>query len=150
VNHFRSINSSTGNSPEWTAVGDDANIDNKISAKGTGKVKPQGAVLGKEVVLTPGANVATNASLGSTYTLVPAQNFTLDNPTNSESGQKILYRIKQDGTGSRVMTLGANFRLGTDITDTTLSTAASTVDYMGVVYNSTDAKWDVVLFIKGF
>lgn len=65
-------------------------------------------------------------------------------------GQAVRIRFKQDGTGSRLLTLDAKFRLGTDIASVTLTTTASKTDYLGVVYHSTDDKYDVVAFVKGF
>lgn len=101
-------------------------------------------------VLTPGATVTIDASTGDYFTLVPAQAFTLASPTNPTHGQRIMVRIKQDGVGGRVLTLGAAFRLGTDIPTVVLSTIASKTDYIGAVYDGTDTKWDVVAFTKGF
>lgn len=102
------------------------------------------------VTLTPGTTVATDASLGSRFRLTPAQNFTLSNPTNPTDGQMCIWEIIQDGTGSRVMTLGSVFALGTDITAVTLTTTASKRDFMGAIYNSTATKWFVIAFVKGY
>lgn len=109
-----------------------------------------GRQLNTPVALTPAASVAVNAALGNDFTLVADQDFTLANPTNPSAGQKILFAIRQDGTGSRVMTLGSAFRLGTDISSVVLTTAANKTDYLGVRYNATDAKWDVLAFVKGY
>ena len=92
----------------------------------------------------------TDWSTGSHFRLSPTASFTLANPTNPQPGQRVVYEIRQDGTGGRAITLGSNFRLGTDITAVTLSTAANKTDYLGCIYNATDAKFDVVMFIKGF
>jgi hypothetical protein len=103
--------------------------------------------------LTPGASPAIDASLSDTFTLVPNQNFSLPNPTNPTNGQRIIIRIKQDATGSRLLTsFGSKWRGGADIplTDVVLSTAANAVDYLGAYYNSTDDKWDVIAFTKGY
>jgi len=101
-------------------------------------------------VLTPGASVTIDAATGDYFTLVPAQAFTLANPTNPTNGKRIVVRIKQDGTGTRILTLGSAFRLGVDIPTVVLSTAAGKVDYIGAIFDSTDAKWDIVAFTKGF
>lgn len=98
------------------------------------------------VVLTPGATVTIDASLSDYFTLVPAQAFTLANPTNPTNGKRILVRIKQDAVGGRVMTLGAAWRLGGDIPTAVLSTVANKVNYLGAVYDTTDAKWDILAF----
>jgi hypothetical protein len=74
----------------------------------------------------------------------------LANPTNAVHGQKLVWRIKQDATGGRILTLGAKFRLGTDIPSAVLSTGVNKVDYLGAVYDATDDKWDVIAFVKGY
>ena len=70
--------------------------------------------------------------------------------TGAQDGQRLVLEFTQDGTGSRVLTLGSMFRFGTDITAVTLSTAANKTDKIGVIYNTTAAKFDVVAYIKGF
>jgi hypothetical protein len=102
------------------------------------------------VDLTPGATVATDASLGTYFRLAAAQNFTLSNPTGMIDGQRCLWEIKQDATGSRVLTLGSDFIFGADLTSITLSTAANKRDLIGAIYNATLAKWLVTAFTKGF
>ena len=72
------------------------------------------------------------------------------NPTNPTSGKRIIWRIKQDATGGRTITLGNKFRLGTDITSVVLTTSPSITDYIGAIYNAQDDKWDVIAFVKGF
>jgi hypothetical protein len=100
--------------------------------------------------LTDGANIATDASLGSEFRVTLAGNRTLDNPTNPTDAQRAVWRFKQDATGSRTITLGSKFRLGADISAVTLSTTANKIDYMGAIYNLTDDKWDVVAFVTGY
>jgi len=100
-------------------------------------------------VLTSGSAVAVDASLSNTFGLTAATNFTLSNPTNAVDGQRIMFIIRQDATGSRVMTLDTKFRFTNQVTAAVLSTAAAKVDYLGVVYNATDDKFDVVAFTRG-
>lgn len=102
------------------------------------------------VVLTDAATIATDCSLGSTFTVTLAGNRTLGAPTNPTDGQRCIWRFKQDVTGTRTITLNAVFRLGTDISAVTLTTTASKTDYIGAIYNSADTKWDIVAFIKGY
>lgn len=102
------------------------------------------------VTLTDAATIATNASLGNYFRVTLAGNRTLGNPTNPTDGQKAIWEIIQDATGSRTLTLGSAFALGTTITSTTLTTTASKRDFLGAVYNSTAAKWYVIAFTKGF
>jgi hypothetical protein len=66
-------------------------------------------------------------------------------------GQRCLLEVIQDGTGGRLLTFaGTNTRYGTDITSFTLSTAASKIDRIGMIYNSTTDKYDVIAIVKGF
>jgi hypothetical protein len=102
------------------------------------------------VSLIDGATISTNASLGNVFTVTLGGNRTLANPTNPTNGKRVIWRFKQDGTGGRTITLGSNFRFGTDITSVVLSTAPNTTDYFGAIYNSLDSKWDVIAFIKGY
>lgn len=90
--------------------------------------------------------VATDASLGTVFTISATDDFTLSNPTNAYNGQKIIWRIKQDGDGARVITLGNKFTVASEIGEVVLSTAAHTVDYLGAIYNAGDDTFEVVAF----
>jgi len=100
--------------------------------------------------LTPGASVAVDAATGSVFDLTCAQNFTLSNPTNPTSGQKVIFRIEQGGAGSFVITLDTKFRVPTDLTGFLLSTAVGTHDILGFIYNLADDKWDMTGITKGY
>ena len=102
------------------------------------------------MLLTDGASIATDSSLGNVFYVTLGGNRILSNPTNSTSGKRIIWRIKQDATGGRTITLDTKFRLGTDITSVVLSTSPSITDYIGAIYNAQDDKWDVIAFVKGF
>lgn len=79
------------------------------------------------VALTPGTTVSWNMNTAPNATLTPAQNFTLSNPTNAVAGGSGMLTITQDGTGTRVITWGSNYRFAGG-TKFVLSTAASSVD----------------------
>ena len=64
----------------------------------------------RPVILTPGVTVNTDAALSNNFTLTAAQNFTLANLTNLTDGMILNFRIKQDATGSRVVTWGSKFK----------------------------------------
>lgn len=65
-----------------------------------------------------------------------------NNPSGTPTqGQAILIRIKDDGT-ARALTYGSQFRAIGVILPTT--TVLSKTLYMGVVWNATDSKWDMV------
>ena len=102
------------------------------------------------VALADAATVLTDSTLGDIYTLTTTQNFTMANPTNAVNGKKIIYKIKQDGTGSRVITWGSDFRGSTDLTLPTLTTTANYVDYVGFIYDASVAKWNCLAKNQGF
>jgi len=102
------------------------------------------------VALTDAANIATDASLGNTFTVTLGGNRNLSAPTNPTNNQKIVYKITQDGTGNRTLTFDAVFRFGLDVLSPTLSTGAGKTDYIGFIYNSAATKWDCLAVSKGF
>jgi len=85
--------------------------------------------------------VDTDVSDFATIT-AQAEGLTIAAPTGSPvEGQKLIIRIKDDGS-ARAITFNAIFRaLGVTLPTTTVS---SKIIYLGLVYNSTDTKWDVV------
>jgi hypothetical protein len=71
-----------------------------------------------------------------------AAGLTIANPTGTAvDGHGILIRIKDNGT-ARALTWGAKFRAFNDALPTT--TVISKTTYVGVIYNLTDDKWDVL------
>jgi len=71
-----------------------------------------------------------------------ATGLTLSNPTGTfKEGQALMIRIKDNGT-ARSITFGSNYRaIGVTLPTTTV---ISKTLYLGIIYNSTDAKWDVL------
>lgn len=90
--------------------------------------------------------VATDGSLGKTFNISATSDFTLSNPTNAHDGQTFVWRVKQDGTGSRLITLDTKFTVCSEVSSVVLSTAASAIDYIGAKYNETDDKFEVIAF----
>ena len=67
---------------------------------------------------------------------------TLANPTGTWSeGQSLMIRIKDDAT-ARAITWDTNYR-AVGITLPTTTTLSKTT-YVGLIYNSTDTKWDAI------
>lgn len=108
---------------------------------------------GGVVALTDAATIAVDASLGNTFRVTLGGNRTMGVPTNPTNGQRIMFEIIQDGTGSRTITFSGGaggFSYGTDITGVTLTTTASKRDFVGAVYNSTANTWYIIAFVKGY
>ena len=102
------------------------------------------------VTLTDSTPVSVDASQGSIFDLTTTQSFTLSNPTNPTSGQKIVFRILQDSTGGRVITLDTKYRVPSDLTGFLLSTAGDTMDILGFIYNLSNDTWDMTGITKGY
>lgn len=66
----------------------------------------------------------------------------LANPTGTwDEGQPLMIRIKDNGT-ARAITFDTNYRaIGVTLPTTTV---ISKTTYLGIIYNSTDTKWDVI------
>lgn len=121
--------------------------------------------------LTPAAiNVAVNAALAALSaqsTVAATTSSTVIAPAASASvvvavsanttltigtgyaGQMLRLEIKQDGTGSRLVTLGAGIDFGADIASFTASTAASARDLLQFI-NSGGTTWMLVAVSHGF
>ena len=67
---------------------------------------------------------------------------TLANPTGTfAEGQALMIRIKDNGT-AQAITFGSNYRaIGVTLPTTTI---ANKILYLGIIYDSIDAKWDVL------
>jgi hypothetical protein len=94
------------------------------------------------VALTDAATIAVDANLGDFFTVVLGGSRTLGAPTNAASGRKILFRFRQDATGSRVLSFNAAYRFPGGVTPL-LSTVAAKTDYLAFVYNAVDSTWDM-------
>ncbi|HWZ65821.1 MAG TPA: hypothetical protein VNX65_03410 [Patescibacteria group bacterium] len=103
--------------------------------------------------LTDAATIVTNANTGSMFRVTLGGNRTLSVPTNPTDGQRVIWELIQDATGSRTITLASGtggFQLGTDVSSIVLSTTANKRDFMGAIYNSTAQLWYVIAFVKGY
>lgn len=134
----------------WSQI---ANIKGATGAQGatgnTGNTGPSGTNAAV-FVLTDATSITTDASLGNLATVTLGGNRTMANPTNPTSGQKLIYRILQDGTGSRTLTWGAAFRFGVDIPQPTLTTTPNKTDYLAFAYNAASSTWDCVGVSRGY
>ena len=90
---------------------------------------------GEVTALTDASSIATNLALSNTFSVTLAGNRTLANPTNTVAGQSGSIFITQDGTGSRTLAFGTNFKFVAG-TAPTLSTTAASVDRIDYVVAS--------------
>lgn len=132
---------SDGTSTGWTVRNNIYNCgSNALVLAGTNNIATAAGV----VALTDGASIATDATLGDTFTVTLGGNRALANPTNGTNGQRIIYAIKQDATGSRLLSFGTAFRFSRSYGVPVLSTAPGTIDYFSFEYNATNATWDAL------
>ena len=88
-----------------------------------------GQVVGTPVTLTDATSIALDLATGNNFTVTLTGNRTLENPTNTVVGQTGQIYVIQDGTGSRTLAFGSNYKFskGTAIT---ISTSTSSVDLL--------------------
>lgn len=100
--------------------------------------------------LTDGVTITPNFTSTEVLTVTLAGNRTMAAPTGvAVDGQKIMFKIKQDATGTRTITWNAIYRFSGG-TAPTLTTTASKTDYIGFQYNLADVKWDGIAERLGF
>lgn len=129
-------------------IGDDPVINVTIAQMTGGYLSPVSNIT--VINLVDQATLQTNAALGNQFNVTIAGDRILGNPTGGIPGQKVVWRIKQDNTGSHVLTLDSKFRLGANIPAVTLSTTPNAVDYIGAIYDAIDDRWDIVAFSRQF
>jgi hypothetical protein len=78
------------------------------------------------VALTDGATITPDFNAGRVFSVTLGGNRTLANATNQAAGQSGIIIVKQDGTGSRTLAYGANYKFAGGAP--TLTAAASAID----------------------
>ena len=84
------------------------------------------------VSLTDAASIAIDFNAGQNFAVQLTDNRTLENPTNCVPGQTGSIFVIQDGTGSRTLSFGANYKFpgGTAPTLSTGASACDRIDYI--------------------
>tara|TARA_Y100000114_G_scaffold97137_1_gene90449 strand:+ start:85 stop:645 length:561 start_codon:yes stop_codon:yes gene_type:complete len=90
------------------------------------------------VSLTDAASIAIDFNAGQNFAVQLTDNRTLENATNCVPGQTGSIFVIQDGTGSRTLSFGANYKFpgGTAPTLSTGASAADRIDY--ITFTSTN------------
>lgn len=95
--------------------------------------------------------INTPANSGQIFDITLSGNGLLANPTGGADGQTVRWRISQDGTGNRQLSLGNKFRVPSTATSPLpVSTASGAMDILAATYDSGRDKWDVVAFVPGY
>ena len=85
--------------------------------------------------LSDGATITPDFAVANNFSVTLGGNRTLANPTNLTAGQSGVIVITQDGTGSRTLAYGSNFKFPGG-TAPTLTTTASAVDVLAYYVES--------------
>jgi hypothetical protein len=88
--------------------------------------------------LTDGATITPNFALANNFSLTIGGNQTLANPTNLVAGQSGVILITQDGTGSRTLAYGSNWKFAGGAAPI-LTTTPAAVDALVYYVNSSSA-----------
>lgn len=112
-----------------------------------GRISFKQASRGKWFALTDGATITPDVLNSDFQYVTLGGNRTLAAPLNPPTStnlyvSRLLFRIRQDGTGSRTLTWNAIYRFPQGVTPVLTTTAAKT-DYFSFVFNEVDTKWDL-------
>ena len=142
--HVNAANEITAITEKTTVANIDEFIIEDSGASFVKKSIKRKAIVNPITITTASTATLTIDSDVNDFIVVTAQAeaLTIAAPTGTPvEGQKVIVRIKDDGS-ARGITFNAIFRaIGVTLPTTTV---ASKITYLGLVYNSTDTKWDIV------
>jgi len=121
-------------------------IDNPTLLGGTSTASLDIAV----ETITYAGTMAVDAATSNKKYIVLTGNSTISNPTNPVNGRMLMFRLRQDATGSRTITWGSNYRFRGDLilANIVLSTTPAMIDRIAFEYDVTDDRWDAVSFLR--
>lgn len=115
------------------------------------RTTPPRSIVATTTTLTYAATLVTDAELADIFDVTLTGNATLANPTNPTDGRTLRWRIKQDATGNRAVTLGNKFVIPSSATTPLpFSTAANKVDLLAATYHEARDRWDIIAFVMGY
>jgi hypothetical protein len=117
------------------AIGTDVQAYDVDTAKTDVAQSFSAAQRGTISALTDGATITPNFALANNFSVTLGGNRTLANPTNLTAGQHGVIVITQDGTGSRTLAYGSNFKFPAGSAPT-LTTTANAVDVLAYYVES--------------
>lgn len=150
LNTLAAANGLVANQPYWltdesrvvvaTSVSAYSDVPNGTDLAGKAPKLPQGQTITSSATVTP--------TFADDYVVVSAQAaaLALANPTGTAAEEwGISIRIKDNGT-ARAITFGTNYRaVGVTLPTTTV---AGKWLRLGIIWNATDSKWDVVAVVQ--
>jgi hypothetical protein len=109
-----------------------------------------GAVAPTVVNLVDAPTVAVDASLGNDFRLTLGGNRTMGNPSNSVSGQQIIFQITQGAGAPHILTWGSAYEFSNGLPAPILSSTAGQTDLLGFIYYAANRTWLFAAFVNGF
>lgn len=100
-----------------------------------------------DTTLTDAATIATDASTGNVFKVTLGGNRTLGAPSNLSAGATYIWRVTQDGTGSRTLAYNAVFKWPGG-TAPTLTTTAGALDIISGVSDGTNVYCTSILDVR--
>jgi len=94
-------------------------------------------------------SIVIDAKLGEVFDVTLSGDTVLENPINPTNGKTIKFRVVQDGTGNRAVTLGSKFNVPS-MAGVQWSTDPDKMDILTATYHEGRDKWDISLFIGGY
>lgn len=123
-----------------------------LRANGAGRVYIDGTMAYRVVAMADGTSFTPTAATADINTHINTQAIgvlTANAPTGTATdGQKLILRIKT--TNVQTYSWNGTYRFSTSNGTVTVSSGSDLTDYVGLMYNSTDAKWDVVSVSMGY
>jgi hypothetical protein len=117
------------------AIGTDVQAYDADTAKTDVAQSFTAAQRGSITALTDGATITADLAVANNFSVTLGGNRTLANPSNQTAGQSGTIVVTQDGTGSRTLAYGSNWKFPGG-TAPTLTTAASSVDVIAYYVES--------------
>jgi hypothetical protein len=117
------------------AIGTDVQAYDENYAKTNTAQSFTAAQRGSITALTDGATITANFAVSNNFSVTLGGNRTLANPTNQTAGQSGAIVVTQDGTGSRTLAYGSNWKFAGG-TAPTLTTTANAVDILAYYVES--------------
>jgi len=114
-----------------------------VGAVTNGQQTYTGGQVGAVLSVTDQANISIDLALSNNFQVTLGGNRTLDNPTNDGISQSGSIFLIQDGTGSRTLSYGTDWKFAGG-TGPTLSTAANAIDRLDYIVQTATAIQSVI------
>ena len=134
VNGLVSVSGNTSVTGTYTVTGNTVSGNTAV----TGLFSVNGSAYNTFGTLTDGATITPDFSTFTNFTVTLGGNRTLANPTNVTAGMSGVIYVIQDGTGSRTLSYGSNWKFAGN-TAPTLTTTANAVDALFYVARSSSS-----------